>query len=134
MTFFASIFTGKRFSHTTQVTKGKWRDWENKEPLPKVGEDQVQGHLGSLKVHRSMGPDEMHLRLLSKPAEDVAKPQSIVFEKSQQPGDVGKGRTSLFVKRKVRKTGQLQTQQSHFSAQQDHGAEAPGNHAKTRRK
>lgn len=108
-------------------------DRENKEPLPKVGEDQIQGHLRSMKVHRSMGPDEMHLRLLSKPVEDVAKPQSKVFEKSQQSGDIGKQGTSLFLKRKVRKTGQLQTQQSHFCAQQDHGAEAPGNHADTQK-
>ena len=41
---FASIFTGKCFSHTTQVTEGKGRDWENEEP-PIVGEDQVRDHL-----------------------------------------------------------------------------------------
>jgi len=27
--------------------------------LPTVREDQVQDHLGNLKVHKSMGPDEM---------------------------------------------------------------------------
>jgi len=31
--FFASVFTGKCSSHTAQVTDGKGRDWENKEPL-----------------------------------------------------------------------------------------------------
>lgn len=60
--FCLTIFTNKCSSHTTQVMKGKWRDWENKEPLPKVGEDQVGGHLWCPKVHRSMGPDEMHPR------------------------------------------------------------------------
>ncbi|KAK4821892.1 hypothetical protein QYF61_004408 [Mycteria americana] len=30
--FFASVFTGKCSSHTTQVTEGKGRDWENEEP------------------------------------------------------------------------------------------------------
>jgi len=38
--FFASVFTGKSSSHTTQVTKGKGRDWENEEP-PAVGENWV---------------------------------------------------------------------------------------------
>ena len=38
--FFASVFTSKCSSHTTQVTEGKGRDWENEEP-PTAGEDQV---------------------------------------------------------------------------------------------
>jgi len=38
--FFASVFTGKCSSHTTQVAEGKDRDWENEE-APTVGEDQV---------------------------------------------------------------------------------------------
>ena len=57
--FFASVFTGKCSSHTAQVAEGKGRDWENEEP-PTVGEDQVRDHLRNLKVHKSMGPDEMH--------------------------------------------------------------------------
>ncbi|KAK4824159.1 hypothetical protein QYF61_011286 [Mycteria americana] len=50
--FFASVFTGKRSSHTAQgsvATEGKGRDWENEEP-PTVGEDQVQDHLRNVKV------------------------------------------------------------------------------------
>jgi len=46
--FFASVFTGKCSSHTTQVSDGKGRDWENEE-LPTVGEDQVRDHLRSLR-------------------------------------------------------------------------------------
>jgi len=38
--FFASVFTGKSFSLTTQASENKGRDWENEEP-PAVGEDQV---------------------------------------------------------------------------------------------
>ncbi|GAB0179904.1 hypothetical protein GRJ2_000455700 [Grus japonensis] len=69
--FFASVFTGKSLSHTTQVAEGRGRDWGNE--LPTVGEDQVQDHLRNLKVHKSMGPDEMHLWILREPVDEVAK-------------------------------------------------------------
>ncbi|KFP81175.1 hypothetical protein N311_05739, partial [Apaloderma vittatum] len=58
-----------------------------KEP-PRVGADQVREHLENLKVHKSMGPDEIHPQVLKDLAAEVARSLAIIFEKSWQSGEV----------------------------------------------
>jgi len=84
--FFASVFTGKGSSHSTQAAESKGKNWE-KEGLPTQSENQVQDHLTNLKEHKSMGSDEIRPQVLIKPAE-VSRLLSIIFERSWQSGEV----------------------------------------------
>ncbi|KFU94325.1 hypothetical protein M959_00626, partial [Chaetura pelagica] len=75
-----------------------------------VGVEQVRDHLKNLKVHKSMGPDRIHPWVLRELAGEVAKPLSIIFERSwwsgEVPTDWKKGNTApIFQKGKKENPG-----------------------------
>ncbi|GAB0208323.1 mitochondrial enolase superfamily member 1 [Grus japonensis] len=84
---FASVFTAKADPQESQTLEGREKVLQ-KEDLPLVEEDRVREHLGKLDIHKSMGPDGMHPRVLSELAAVIARPLSIIFERSWRTGEV----------------------------------------------
>ncbi|GAB0207699.1 mitochondrial enolase superfamily member 1 [Grus japonensis] len=85
--FFASVFTAKASPQETQTLEVREKVWR-KEDFPLVEEDRVREHLGKLNIHKSMGSDGMHPRVLREMADVIAKQLLIIFERSWRTGEV----------------------------------------------
>ena len=86
-TFFALVFTSKTAPWDSWTLEGRKRVWET-ESFSVVEEGVVQERLGGMHVHRSMGPDGMHPRVLRELAKVIAKPLSIISDGSWRTGEV----------------------------------------------
>ncbi|CAM4527402.1 unnamed protein product [Caretta caretta] len=82
--FFALVFTDKVSSHTAVLGNTVWGGGEQ----PSVVKEQVKNDLEKLVMHKSMGPDLMHPRVLWELADVIADPLAIISENSWQLGEV----------------------------------------------
>ncbi|CAM5115928.1 unnamed protein product [Natator depressus] len=82
--FFASVFTNKVSSQTTALGSTAWGGGDQ----PSVEKEVVQDYLEKLDVHKSMGPDVLHPRVLKELADVIAEPLAIIFENSWRSGEV----------------------------------------------
>jgi len=85
--FFASVFSAKaglQASQSLEVQEEACR----KEDLAVVKEDCVRDHLSNLDIHKSLGFDSMHPRVLRELVDFIAEPLSNIFQKTWRTGEV----------------------------------------------
>ncbi|KAK4816377.1 hypothetical protein QYF61_016281 [Mycteria americana] len=86
--FFASVFNSRAdCSLRTQSPELEDRDGDQN-GAPIIQGEMVSDLLHHLDTHKSMGPDEIHLRVLKELAEVLTKPLSIIYQQSWLTGEV----------------------------------------------
>ncbi|CAM4553989.1 unnamed protein product [Caretta caretta] len=82
--FFASVFTNKVSSQTAALGNTAWGVGGQ----PSVEKEVVRDYLEKLDMHKSMGRDALHPRVLKELADVIAEPLAIIFENSWRSGEV----------------------------------------------
>ena len=85
--FFASVFNKKTScTEAIQPPQPEDRGWENDPPA--IQEEIVSDLLHHIDIHKSMGPDGIHPRVLKELAGVLTKPLSIIYQQSWLTGEV----------------------------------------------
>ncbi|CAM4604369.1 unnamed protein product [Caretta caretta] len=82
--FFAFVFTNKVSSQTTALGNTAWGG----DDQPSVEKEVVRDYLEKLDVHKYMGLDALHPRVLKELADLIAEQLAIIFENSWRSGEV----------------------------------------------
>ncbi|KAK4814671.1 hypothetical protein QYF61_024978 [Mycteria americana] len=86
--FFASVFNSRaNCSLGTQPPESEDRD-RDQNGAPIIQGEMVNNLLHHLDIHKSMGPDEIHPRVLKELAGELTKPLSIIYQQSWLTGEV----------------------------------------------
>ncbi|KAK4822019.1 hypothetical protein QYF61_006867, partial [Mycteria americana] len=86
--FFASVFNSRaNCSLATQPLELEDRDGDQN-GAPIIQGEMVSDLLHHLDIHKSMGPDEIHPRVLKELADVLTKPLSIIYQQSWLTGEV----------------------------------------------
>ncbi|KAF4796679.1 hypothetical protein TURU_082046 [Turdus rufiventris] len=86
--FFASVFSGNTGCPQNNCPPGLVNGVREQNGPPVIQEEAVRELLSLLDVHKSMGPDGIHLRVMRVLADELAKPLSIIYQQSWLAGEV----------------------------------------------
>ncbi|NWY94667.1 RTXE polymerase, partial [Loxia curvirostra] len=86
--YFASVFSGKTTCPQDTWTPGMVDGDREQNGPPIIQEEAVKELLKCLDVHKSMGPDRIHPRVMRELANELAKPLSIIYQQSWLTGEV----------------------------------------------
>ncbi|TRZ16554.1 hypothetical protein HGM15179_010607 [Zosterops borbonicus] len=86
--FFASVFSGKTTFPQDNCPLGLVDGIREQNGPPVIQEEAVRELLRHLDVHKSMGPDGVHPRVMRELADELVKLLSIIYQQSWLTGEV----------------------------------------------